>query len=316
MSFKDFLRAKKLKIMVPVMFASLILGGAAGAGVRIGMDKHTEKLFNDYETTLRASGEVGNIEHRCVLPFGDRQIVLTMDYTNAVKKELEPAEYPLLVKAFTEPIQEINDLKIGYNFTVCSEDGSFGLPMPSSNMATVNWDLLEGEKSNVIGEWTYDSDMFHETYSYYQSANTISAVSLPIGMETFFGSKELQDVDKVTVYGQEYSTARLLYTYKIVKHEIEHSIGVGHVDKKKDNVPKTRAGILETYMTPSINMFYIGDSQYDTNTMISAVCVRKILDGTQNKDDKNFDSSHFDTFNEFLQKGKENLANQQGQGLE
>lgn len=306
MSFNLKKYIKELKITIPIIFTAGITGAIAGVGIKNAIDSRENAKLNEYITVLKASGEVGNIETKAVLSFGDRQIVLTTDYTNAVKTILEPEEYPLFLKSFTEPLEQINNLKVGYNFTLTSEDGSFNLPTPKKNIPSVDWTISSKLGDTTVGEWVYKKNNFSEEYFFLQDPTTLNQISFPNGLETIVTKDNINDLDKITVYGEDYSTARMLTNYKIVNHELYHSLGVGHTDKNM-NVPKNEGGILETYMTPTLNILYVGNSSFDENTLIASTCLRKILSGSQNKNDKYFDNSHYQTFNDFMQKGKENM---------
>ena len=313
MAFKDSKFFKAFRIGLPLIFCASFLGAGAGIAIRRATDAKQKAKIDEYVNVLKASGEVGSIETECVLPFGDRQIVLTIDYTNAAKEQLEPKEYPLFLRSFYEPLENINNLKVGYNFSLTSEDGSFGLPTPKSNIPTVDWTVGTNLKDTAVGQWHYSKDAFSERYYYMQDPRTIAMINIPVGLETYVTTSNIDDLKTVTVYGKEYSTARLLANYKIVTHEILHSIGVGHVNSKM-NIPRNEGGILETHMTTQLNSNFVGDSKFDNNTTIAATCLRKIISGSQNKNDKYFDPSHYLTFNGFMEKGRENLNNSNEKG--
>lgn len=305
---------KSLRIYVPLIFSAGLIGGATGIGLKSCADAKERARINEYVNVLRASGEVGSVETNCVLPFGDRQIILTTEYTDAAKSVLEPQEYNLFLQSFYTPLKQINDLQVGYNFSLASEDGSFGLPTPTANVPSVNWTVDSHVKSGnngetVIGEWNYTKDAFSENYFYSQYSSTINSVSFPTGLIGFPTEESMNNLEPITIYGKEYSPERMLYTFKIVTHEVFHSLGVGHTNSSM-NIPKNEGNVLETYMTPKLNMFFAGDSKFDENTLIASTCLRKILSGTQNQYDKYFNPAHYETFEQFMQQGRENLNNQ------
>ena len=309
MAFKEHKIIKGIARTVPVIFVAGFVGVMVGKCARDSVDAKLQSKIDAYKTTLVASGEVGNISLDCVLPFGDRQIVLTKSYTDDVKSILEEDDYPLLVKSCTESLEQFNNLKIGYNFTLCSEDGSLGLPKPEKNIPIVAWTTSNDLDSRTLGQWYYNKSAFGEEFYFAQSPKTLDQISYPAGLETFVTTSNLNSLDHITIYGKDYSPARMLYNHKIFMHELEHSIGVGHITSNLD-VPKNEAGVSETYMTSLINYAYAGDSKFDENTLIAATSLRKILANEENQNDKYFDNSHFETFYDFMEKGQNNLNNQ------
>ena len=82
------------------------------------------------------------------------------------------------------------------------------------------------------------------------------------------------------------------------------------------SVGESEYHVLQTYMTENINTLYIGNSTFDTNALISASCLRKILSNEQDKEDPYFNPEYYTVFYSFMEKGKNNLNNQNNNNME